>query len=94
MDSKTTSISDNQFGCLEVEWLDYNDKPGMGTFKMLPDGTSRRLNGKHVSLVSPGNRWSKRVRLVNLSPWEALKLLEWLEAEKETLEVLAKESIS
>lgn len=90
MNSKTASISADKFSPLEVEWIDYNEKPGMGRFRIMPDGSSKRLNGKHVSLVHPGKH---RARILNLDPQTALNLLAWLEQEREMLERLVHEPV-
>lgn len=85
MEKKTTFLSTDRFKPLEVEWIDLNEKPGMGTFRIMPDGSSKRLNGKQVSLVHPGGAYVHRSRILNLDPQTALNLLAWLEQERETL---------
>lgn len=74
-DAKTTSINNNSFHPLEVEWMDFQFMPGR----------------MEVSLFIPKSLFHDKTRLINMSPQTALNLLAWLEHERPQLEELAKE---
>ena len=87
MDQKTTSISNEKWHPLEVEWNTYHPHV------RIPDGTFQEVDTHKVTLVLPATKFftdeGRRTRLVDLSPRTALNLLAWLEQEKLLLQALA-----
>ncbi len=83
-DQKTTSISNELWRPLEVEWFQH-----LRHYKVV-DGVSIQSPQQYVALVHPGRTSSLgSTRLLNMSPQTALNLLAWLEQERETLQSLA-----
>ncbi len=88
IEQKTTSISNEKWNRLEVEWNTYHPH-----IRRMPDDTFQQVEEHKVTLVLPATKFlsseGRRTRLVDLSPQTALNLLAWLEQEKPLLQALA-----
>ncbi len=79
---KKTVLLDERYYPLAVEWIE------RGGYVRGPDNSWVKSPDREVCLFLPESKWQRPVRLVNMSPGTALKLLAWLEQERETLERL------